>query len=91
MLLSLRGRLLLLHNIENSRTGTPRLSRGLVTSLLAHSVGLTLVLGHASVNLLNDIGSDRAGEDSRNGMGGSGGRAILSKDGDGRSRGHCEG
>jgi hypothetical protein len=78
-------------NTSNGTTGTPRLSRGLVTSLLAHSVRLTLVLGHASVNLLNDIGSDRAGEDSRNGVGSSGGRAILAQDGDGRSRGHCEG
>lgn len=33
-----------------SRTGTPGLSRGLVTSLLAHGVRLTLVLGHASVD-----------------------------------------
>jgi hypothetical protein len=33
-----------------SRTGTPGLSRGLFTSLLAHGVGLALVLGHTSVN-----------------------------------------
>lgn len=33
-----------------SRTGTPRLSTGLVASLLAHCVRLTLVLGHAGVH-----------------------------------------
>ena len=32
------------------RTSSPGLSRGLVTGLLAHSVGLSLVLGHASVD-----------------------------------------
>jgi len=31
-------------------TGTPRLSRGLMASLLAHSIWLPLVLGHASVD-----------------------------------------
>lgn len=33
-----------------SRTGTPGLSTGLVASLLAHSVRLALVLGHAGVD-----------------------------------------
>ena len=32
-------------------TGTPGLSGGLFTSLLAHSVGLSLVLRHTGVNL----------------------------------------
>jgi hypothetical protein len=35
---------------QKSRTGTPGLSGGLVTSLLAHGVGLSLVLGHTSVD-----------------------------------------
>ena len=34
----------------SKRTGTPGLSRGLVASLLAHGVGLSLVLGHTSVD-----------------------------------------
>lgn len=72
-------------------TSSPRLSRGLVTSLLADSVRLTLVLVHASVNMLNDIRSDRAGEDGRDGVGGAGGSAIFADDRDGRSRSHCEG
>jgi len=37
-------------SIEKSRTSSPRLSRGLVTSLLAHGVWLSLVLGHTSVD-----------------------------------------
>jgi hypothetical protein len=41
-------------------TGTPGLSGGLVTSLLAHSVWLALVLGHTSVDGLDDIGTDRS-------------------------------
>lgn len=77
--------------IEISRTGTPRLSRGLVTSLLAHGVGLTLVLSHAGVNLLDDVRSDRAGEDSGNGVGSSSGSTIFAENGDGRSGSHCEG
>jgi hypothetical protein len=78
-------------NTSNSTTGTPRLSRGLVTSLLAHGVGLTLVLGHSGVNLLDNVRSDRAGEDSRNGVGSSGGSTIFAENGDGRSGSHCEG
>lgn len=42
----------------NSATGTPGLSRGLVTSLLGNSVGLALVLVHASVNRLDNVGPD---------------------------------
>lgn len=34
-----------------SRTGTPGLSRGLVTSVLSYGVRLALVLGHASVDM----------------------------------------
>jgi hypothetical protein len=47
-------------------TSTPRLSRSLVTSLLAHGIWLTLILGHSSVYCLNDIRSDRRGEDLYN-------------------------
>jgi len=40
-----------LEKCAKSRTGTPGLSGGLFTSLLAHGVGLALVLGHTDVNL----------------------------------------
>lgn len=60
-----------------------------MTGLLADGVGLALVLGQALVNLLDDIGTDRAQEDSRQGVGVAGGLAILADDGDGRSRSHC--
>jgi hypothetical protein len=62
-----------------------------VTSLLAHGIRLTLVLCYASVHALHDIWSDRAGEDSRHGVGGSRGSTIFADDGDGRSRSHCDG
>jgi len=75
----------------NSTTSSPRLGRGLVTSLLANSIRLALVLGHASVNLLHDIRSDRAGEDSGDGVGSSRGSTIFADDRDGRSGSHCEG
>lgn len=61
-----------------------------MTGLLAHGVWLALVLGDTSVNLLDDIRSDRAGEDSRNGVGSSRGSTIFADDRDGRSRSHCE-
>ena len=44
-------------------TSSPGLSRGLVTSLLAHGIWLTLILGHSSVDGLNDIWADGRGED----------------------------
>lgn len=70
-------------------TSSPRLGRGLVTSLLADGVRLALVLGHAGVNLLDDIRADRAQEHSRDGVGVAGGSAIGADDGDGRTGGHC--
>jgi hypothetical protein len=59
-----------------------------VTGLLADSVWLALVLGHSGVNLLDDIRSDRAGEDGGHGVGVARGLAAGTNDGDGRSRGH---
>jgi len=47
-------------------TSTPGLSGGLVASLLAHGIRLTLVLGHSGVNGLNDIGSNGREEDLYN-------------------------
>lgn len=61
-----------------------------MTSLLAHSIGLSLVLGDTGVNMLDNIRSDRAGEDSGDGVGSSRRRTIFADDGDGRSRSHCE-
>lgn len=76
--------------IRVSLTSSPGLSRGLVTGLLAHGVRLALVLGHALVNLLDDVRSDRAGEDGGDGVGSPRGSTIFADDGDGRSRSHCE-
>lgn len=59
-----------------------------MTGLLADGVRLALVLGHALVNLLDDIGTDRAQEDGRQSVSVAGGLAILADDGDGRSRSH---
>lgn len=61
-----------------------------MTGLLAHGVGLALVLGHALVNVLDDIGTDGCGEDGGDGVGGLGGLAIGTQDRDGRTGGHCE-
>ena len=77
-------------NTGNSTTSSPRLSRGLVTSLLADGVWLALVLGHTSVHLLDDIRSDGAQENRGDGGGGTTGLAIFADDTDGRTRGHCE-
>lgn len=56
-----------------------------MTGLLAHGIGLSLVLCNSGVDLLNDIGSYGGGEDGRNGMGSSRGSTILTDDGDSRS------
>ena len=61
-----------------------------MTSLLAHSIGLTLVLGHSGVDALNEIGADRREEYSRHGMAISRGSTIATKDRDGGSARHVE-
>jgi hypothetical protein len=71
-------------------TSSPRLSRSLVTGLLAHGVGLALVLSHAGVDLLDNIGSDGRGKDGRDRMGSSRRSTIFADDSDGRSGGHRE-
>jgi len=73
----------------DSTTGTPGLSRGLFTSLLAHGVGLALVLGHTDVNLLDNIRADRSREHGGQGVGGPGGLALSRGDRDSRAGGHC--
>lgn len=49
-------------NTGDGATGTPRLSRGLVTSTNGNSVSLTAVLVDVGVDELNHIGSDGGGE-----------------------------
>lgn len=49
-------------NTCNSTTSTPRLSRGLVTCLGGDSVGLSSVLSHISVNVLDDIETNRCAQ-----------------------------
>jgi hypothetical protein len=70
-------------NTGNSTTSTPRLSRGLVTSLLGDGISLTLVLGHVGVNKVDNIGTDRSLEHSRKSQSGTG--AIVGVDVDNRS------
>ena len=45
-------------NTCDRTTGTPRLGTSLVTGLLRDSVSLTLVLVHASVDRVNNVGAD---------------------------------
>lgn len=66
-------------------TGSPRLGRGLVAGLLAHGIRLALVLRHAGMDLLDNVGSNGRGEDGGDGMGSSRRRTIFADDGDGRS------
>jgi len=58
-----------------------------MTGLLAHGIWLPLVLGHAGVNLLDDIRTNRSLENARKGSSISAGSAISSVDSDGRSGG----
>lgn len=51
-------------NTGNGTTGTPRLSRGLVTSLGGDGVSLSLVLVHSGENRVDNIGTDGCAEDS---------------------------
>lgn len=59
-----------------------------MTGLLAHGIGLALVLGDSLVHLLDDIRTDGGGEDGREGVGGLSGLAIGTQDRDGRSGCH---
>jgi hypothetical protein len=72
-----------------SLTSAPRLGRGLVTGLLADGVRLALVLGHAGVDVFDDVGANRGRENLGEDLGGTGSLAIGADDGDGRSGGHC--
>lgn len=69
-------------------TSSPGLGRGLVTGLLAHGIGLALVLGDSLVHLLDDIRTDGSSEDGREGVGGLSGLAIGTQDRDGRTGCH---
>lgn len=51
-------------NTGNSATSSPGLGTGLVTGLLGDSVSLTLVLVHASVDRVNNVGADGGLESS---------------------------
>jgi len=69
-------------------TSSPGLGRGLVTGLLAHGIGLALVLGNSLVHLLDDIRTDGGSEDGREGVGGLSGLAIGTQDRNGRTGCH---
>jgi hypothetical protein len=70
-------------------TSSPRLGRGLVASLNADGIRLSLVLGHSGVDFLDDIRSNWAQENGGHGVGSSRRSTIFADDGDGRSRSHC--
>ncbi len=59
-----------------------------MTGLLTDGVRLALVLGHAGVDVLDDIRADRGREDLGEDLGGTGGLAIGADNRDGRSGGH---
>lgn len=59
-----------------------------MAGLLADGVRLTLVLSHASVDVLDDVRADWGTEDLGKDLGGAGGLAIGADNGDGRSGGH---
>lgn len=60
-----------------------------MTSFLAHSISLTLVLCHAGVYVLNNVSTDRSLQDSWHGNGRNNRVvAIVIKDGDNWTRGH---
>lgn len=59
-----------------------------MTGLLADGVRLPLVLGHAGVDVLDDIRADGGAEDLGEDLGGAGGLAIGADNGDSRSGGH---
>lgn len=61
-----------------------------MTGLFAHGIRLALVLGHAGMDLLDNVGSDGRGEDGGDRMGSSRRSAIFADDGDSWSRGHLE-
>jgi hypothetical protein len=50
-------------NTRHSATSAPRLGRGLVTRLEGHGVGLSGVLGHQRVDVVDHIGADGGSED----------------------------
>jgi len=55
---------------RHSSTSSPGLSRGLGTSKVRNSVGLTVILVHFGVNINNDVRTNRSSEDSWEGEGG---------------------
>jgi len=59
-----------------------------VAGLGAHGIRLAPVLGHSGVHMVDDIRSDRAGEDGRHGMSALARLALGADDGDGGSVGH---
>lgn len=73
----------------NSTTGTPGLSRGLVTSLFGNSVSLSLVLVDSDEDRVNHVGSDWGSENSRQWQLGGGLLALGGDNGNLRTR-HVE-
>lgn len=71
----------------NSTSSSPRLGRGLHTSLLRDGVGLAGVLGHEVVDVVHNIGTDGGGQHGRqSSLGNDGARVGRIKDRDKRTR-----
>lgn len=75
-------------NSGNGTTGTPRLSRGLLTGVSGDGVSLTLVLSDTSPDLVDNIGSDGSLENSRDNDSGSRGLTGKGEDSDLGASGH---
>jgi len=52
-------------NTSDGTTSSPRFGRSLMTGIFGNRVSLSLVLCHSGVNILNNVGTDGGGEDSR--------------------------
>lgn len=73
---------------SDGTTGTPGLGRGLMASLLRDGIWLAAVLGHTSVNMVNNVRSDRSLEDGGEGERLAARLAFRRNDGDGWPGGH---
>lgn len=59
-----------------------------MAGFLADGIGLALVLGHAGMNVLDDVRTDWGREDLWQDLGGTSALAVGADNGNGRSGGH---
>ena len=75
---------------SNSPTGSPRLGGGLLSSGLAHGIGLTLVLGDIGVHEGDNVGTDGGEEDLREGGLFGGLSGLTGENRNLRASSHCQ-